>query len=81
MLRNGTGEWSRLAQEVNVLERQHQLLLATTEYEAKAEAAKELQPCVSRLSGESSGPSSPSEQNLKLKTCAGEPSWTSVGSP
>ena len=31
-----------LAQEVNVLERQHQLLLATTEYEAKAEAAKEL---------------------------------------
>ena len=38
-----------LAQEVNVAERQHQLLLATTEYEAKAEAAKNSQPCVSRL--------------------------------
>ena len=31
-----------LAQEVSVLERQHQLLVATTEYEAKADAAKDL---------------------------------------
>ena len=31
-----------LAQEVSVLERQHQLLVATTEYEAKAAAAKDL---------------------------------------